>query len=65
MLNVCEAVKNGSSIKRATEEYGVPRLTPQGWILGNVEHRKKPGWWTYSIIEEQKDLLKFIEVASI
>ena len=29
MLNALEAVKKGSSIKRAAEEYGVPRTTLQ------------------------------------
>ena len=43
MINAMETVKKGSSIKRAAEEYAVPRTTLQDRVLGNVEHEKKPG----------------------
>ena len=61
-----EAVKKGSSIKRAAEEYAVPRMTLQDHILGNVEHRKKPGpevarTLTILNVEEEEDMAKFVE----
>ena len=40
MISGVEAVKRGSSIKRAAEEHGVPRMTLQDQVLGYVEHRK-------------------------
>ena len=64
MLNALEAVKKGSSIKRAAEEYGVPRTTLQDRVLGNVEHRKKLGQQPYLNVEEEKDLAKFVEVVA-
>ena len=54
MLNALEAVKKGSSIKRAAEEYGVPRTTLQDRVLGNVEHGKKPDQQPYLNVEEEK-----------
>ena len=62
MLNALEAVKKGSSIKRAADEYGVPRTTLQGRILGKIEHGKKSGQQSYLNVEEKKDLAKFVEV---
>ena len=64
MLNALEAVKKGSSIKRAAEEYGVPRTTLQDRVLGNVEHGKKPGQQPYLNVKEEKDLAKFVEVVA-
>ena len=59
-----EAVKKGSSIKRAAEEYAVPRTTLQDRVLGNVEHGKKPGPEPYLNVEEEKDLASFVEVVA-
>ena len=64
MLNALEVVKKGSSIKRAAEEYGVPRSTLQDQVLGNVEHGKKPGQQSYLNVKEEKDLAKFVEVVA-
>ena len=59
-----EAVKRGSSIKRAAEEHGVPRMTLQDRVLGRVVHGKKPGQKPYLNKEEEKDLAKFVEVVA-
>ena len=64
MLNALKVVKKGSSIKRAAEEYGIPRTTLQDQVLGNVEHGKKPGQQPYLNVEEEKDLAKFVEVVA-
>ena len=62
MINAMEGVKKGSSIKRASEEYAVPRTTLQDCVLGNVEHGKKPGPEPYLNVEEEKDLASFVEL---
>ena len=64
MINSMEAVKKGSSIKRAAEEYAVPRTTLQDCVLGNVEHGKKQGPEPYLNVEEAKDLATFVEVVA-
>ena len=67
MINTMEAGKKGSSIKRATEEYAVPRMTLQDHNLGNVEHGKKPGPEVartiiyYLNVAEEEDMAKFVE----
>jgi len=64
MLNPMDAVKKGSSIKRAAEEHGVPRTSLQDHVLGKVEHVKKPGPQPYLNREEEEDLAKFVEVVA-
>ena len=64
MLNTLEAVKKGSSSKRGAGEYGVPRTTLQDRVLGNVEHGKKPGQQPYLNVEEEKDLVKVVEIVA-
>ena len=64
MINAMEAVKKGSSIKRAAEENAVPRTTLQDRVLGNFERGKKPGPEPYLNVEEQEDLAKFVEVVA-
>ena len=64
MVSAMEAVKRGSSIKRAAEEHGVPRMMLQDRVLGNVEHGKKPGQQPYLNKEEEEDLVKFVEVVA-
>ena len=64
MISAMEAVKRGSSIKRAAEEHGVPRMTLQDRVLGHVKHGKKPGQQPYLNKEEEEDLVKFVEVVA-
>ena len=62
MINAMEAVKKGSSIKMAAEEYAVPRTTLQDCVFGNAERGKKPGPEPYLNVEEEEDMVKFVEV---
>ena len=43
MINAMDAVKKGSSVKKAAEEHAVPRSTLNDRITGRVQHGKKPG----------------------
>ena len=62
MSNASEVVKKVSSIKRAAEEYRVPKTTLQDQVLGNDEHGKKPGQQLHLNVEEEKNLDKCVEV---
>ena len=57
-VRAIDAVKQGSSVKRAAEQHGVPRTMPlRDHISGHVQHEKKPGPES----EEEEDLVNFIE----
>ena len=61
MVRAMDAVKRGSSMKRAAEQHGVPRTTLRDRISGRAEHEKKPGPEPYLNREEEEDLVNFIE----
>ena len=61
MIRAMDAVKQGSSVKRAAEQHGVPRTTLRDHISGHVQHGKKPGPEPYLNREEEEDLVNFIE----
>ena len=56
------AVKNGSSIKHATLEHGVPRTTLQDRHLGKVVHGTKPRCQPYLSQAEEKELSDFVQL---
>ena len=60
-----DAVKRGSSVKRAAEQHGVPRTTLRDRISGHVQHGKKPGPEPYLNREEEEDLVNFIEEVAL
>ena len=61
MIRAMDAVTQGSSVKRAAEQHGVPRTTLRDRISGHVQHGKKPGPEPYLNKEEEEDLANFIE----
>ena len=61
MVRAMDAVKRGSSMKRAAEQHGVPRTMLRDRISGRAEHEKKPGPEPYLNREEEEDLVNFIE----
>ena len=52
------------SIKRASEQYDVPRTTLRDRLVGRVQHGVKPGPKPYLNEVEEKDLAEFLEVTS-
>ena len=62
MLAALEAVKNGSSIKRAALEHGVPRTTLSDRHFGKVIHSTRPGSKCYLSQDEETELGAFIQV---
>lgn len=62
MLAALEAVKSGTSVKRAAAEHGVPRTTLQDRHLGRVVHGVKPGPKSYLTCTEERELGEFVEV---
>ena len=62
MIAALEAVKNGSSIKRAALEHGVPRTTLSDRHLGKVVHGTRPGPKCYLSRDEETELGAFIQV---
>ena len=62
MLAALEAVKNGSSIKRAALEHGVPRTTLSDRHLGKVVHGTRSGPKCYLPRDEETELGAFIQV---
>jgi len=67
MVNAINAVKSGRcSVKRAAEDYKVPRTTLQDRIAGRVIHGTKPGPSPYLNKEEESELAQFVvEVSEI
>ena len=61
MVRAMDTVKQGSSVKRAAEQHGVPRATLHDRISGHVQHGKKPGPEPYLNTEKEEDLVNFIE----
>ena len=66
MVLAIESIKNGTcrSVKRACEEYDVPRTTLQDRLTGRVQHGVRPGPKPYLNQGEEKDLVNFLEVTS-
>lgn len=62
MLAALEAVKNGTSIKRAALQHGVPRTTLSDRHLGKVVHGSRPGPQSYLSQTEESELGTFIQV---
>ncbi len=60
MLAALEAVKSGSSIKRAALQHGVPRSTLQDRFNGRVVHGTNPGVRPYLERDEEKELCDFL-----
>ena len=56
MLAALEAVKHGTSIKRAALEHGIPRTTLSDRHLGKVIHGTRPGPQSYLSQKEEDDL---------
>ena len=61
MIRAMDAVKQGSSVKRAAEQHGVPRTMLRDRISGHAQHGNIPGPEPYLNREEEEDLVNFIE----
>ena len=62
MIAALEAVKQGTSIKRAALEHGVPRTTLSDRHLGKVVHGTRAGPPSYLSQKEESELGTFIQV---
>ena len=60
MVKAIKAVKNGMSLKRAVEMYGVPSSALRDHISGKVIHGTRPGPRPYLSGEEEKELGTFL-----
>ena len=61
MLAALEAVKNGTPLKRAAIDHGVPRSTLQDRCRGRVVHGTKPGPKSYLSHGEEVELGQFLQ----
>ncbi len=57
---VAAVEKQGESIRRVSEKYGIPRSTLHDHISGKVEHGSKPGQASYLSPEEEEELVSFL-----
>lgn len=62
MLAALEAIRNGTSIKRAALEHGVPRSTLQDRHHRRVVHGTNPGPQPYLDKAEEKEFSDFLVV---
>ena len=56
----CKAVARGTSIRRAAEEYNIPRSTLQDRVYGRVPDGKLSGPPRYLTNDEENELVEFI-----
>ncbi len=61
LLLACQAVQNGLSIRRASEEYQIPKSTIQDHISGKVAMNSKSGPAKYLTDLEEAELVQFLE----
>ena len=62
MVRAMEAVKNGEmGFNYAALEYGIPRTTLKDWLAGRVVHGTNIGPRPYLTIEEEKELVHFLD----
>ena len=64
MTLACKAVARGTSIRRAAEEYNVPRSTLQNRVSGRVPDGKLSGPPRYLTSGEEYELVEFICMCS-
>ena len=57
---MCEAVKGGRSIYHTVIEQGVPRMTLQNRVSGQVLHGKESGPKPYLTSTEEKEVAHFL-----
>ena len=60
MSKAIAAVANGSSIRRAAEEYGLPRSTLHDRVAGRVAHGAKSGPRRYLTSLEEEELVQHL-----
>ena len=60
MIKAMTAVEGGMSIRRASEEYGVPKSTLYDRVSGRVQHGCRPGPAGYLTVEEEEELAHFL-----
>ena len=64
MSKAIKAVGEGSSIRRAAEEYAIPRATLHDRLVGRVEHGSKSGPRKYLTTLEEEELVSFLRNCS-
>lgn len=60
MYRAYEAVKDGLSVRRAAEQYSIPKLTLNDRITGRVKFGTHSGPQRYLTDEEERELVSFI-----
>ena len=60
MIKAITAVENGTSIRHASELYGVPKSTLYDRVAGRVQHGTRPGPLSYLSEEEEEELVSFL-----
>lgn len=60
MVKAMTAVENGTSIRRASELYMVPKSTLHDRVSGKVQHGTKPGRTSYLTALEEAELVNFL-----
>ena len=60
MVAGLDAVNKGLAVKKAATQFGVPWMTIQDHLRGQVEHRKNPGPKPYIVPDEEKELQQFL-----
>ena len=60
LKDACKAVHNGMTIRRAAEEYGVPKSTIYDHCCGKVLSGAKSGPRTYLTVAEEDELVTFL-----
>ena len=60
MIKAITAVENGTSIRHASELYGVPKSTLHDRVVGRVQHGTRPGPSSYLSEEEEEELVGFL-----
>ena len=60
MENACHAVRDGMSVRRAAEEYNIPRSTLHDHVSGKVLAGSKSGPGSYLNASEEEDLVNFL-----
>ena len=60
LRRACDAIHDGMSVRRAAEEYGIPRSTLHDYVTGRVVFGAKSGPKAYLTPSEEEELVTFL-----